>query len=273
MEPIADLHLHSTLSDGTAEPSEVIETAEEMGLDAIAFTDHDRVHKDLNPPLEVVNGIDVISGIELRVEPDQIGERVDLLGYGVTPSSELKSVLSKIQRNRKERAQHIVDLIEDETGVRINFEPTERSGRPDIARAVDDNPELEYTYEEAFNNLIGSDDPCYVSRDVPSFEYGYKLLKKDCKLVSLAHPYRYEKLKSQIELSKYLDGIECIYNYTSSVDRSDEMDSLAAKYFDLVITGGSDAHKPEDIGVTGLTEPLYKKFLDASELRYLSKFA
>lgn len=272
MEKVADLHLHTTLSDGTASTSEVIETAQERGLEAIALTDHDNYHDGIQAPLEVVDGMDVISGIELRVESQDLDQRVDILGYGVKPSRELDSVLSKIRTNRRKRAEHMLDLIEDETGTRPDLEPTDNTGRPDIARAIESSDGIQYGYEGAFENLIGNGEPCYVSRDIPNFEYGARLLKKDCNLVSLAHPYRYRRTREVVKLSRHLDGIECLYDYSSSVSREEDIDILAANYYDLTITGGSDAHEPQNIGSTGLTEPTYRNFLKSSGLSYLSQF-
>lgn len=272
MNRVADLHLHTTMSDGTPSTEEVIQTAQDLGLEAIALTDHDNYHENIQSPLEIIDGIDVISGIELRVECQDLDQRVDLLGYGISPSQELKSVLSRIRENRKNRAQHMIDLVEEETGVRPEFEASRNSGRPNIARAIDNEENIDYSYEEAFKELIGHGDPCYVSRDIPSFEYGADLLKRDCKLVSLAHPYRYDDPREVVKLSEHLDGIECLYDYGGGIDQEGDVDVLAANYYDLTITGGSDAHQADDIGTCGLMRSSYLNFLENSNLMYLSQY-
>ena len=268
---VADLHSHTTLSDGTMKPDEVTEYANKNALLAIAVTDHDRV-QEFERPLARVNGVDIISGIELRVEPESIGERVDVLGYGVTQSTRLQTVLDRVQENRKERAEAMIDLIEEETGVRLSYSSTESTGRPNIARAIAENENLEHSYGEAFNELIGNDCPCYLSREVPSFELGVDVLRESCAFLSLAHPYRYDNTRDALKLSKRLDGVECIYPYDSQSGFTTEgLDELAIDWFDLSITGGSDAHKPSSVGEAGLTKSHYEKFLDSAGLTYYSQ--
>lgn len=271
-EIVADLHTHTTRSDGTMEPENVTDVANRNDLKAIALTDHDRVHPDIDDPLVVRDGVDVISGIELRVQPEEIDERLDILGYGVIPTSRFQSVLDRVQKNRIHRAERMIDLIEDETGVRIDVELIDSVGRPHIARAIDDNEHLDYTYSEAFEELIGDDCPCYTSRDIPSFEYGVSLLQESASFVSLAHPYRYEDVRGALKLARGFDGIECVYPYASSTVeyKRDGMDELAVEWFEQVMTGGSDAHNPDDVGSAGLMMSHYQKFLKESNLDYYS---
>lgn len=266
---VADLHTHTTLSDGKTEPDEVTEIAKENNLDAIALTDHDRVHTDFSRPLEVRDGIDVINSVELRVELEDVGERIDVLGYGVMPTDRLESVLESLRENRIVRAEKIIDLIEDETGVRIEVDIDDSVGRPDIATAIDNNPNLDYSYEEAFDTLIHEDGPCYVSRDIPKFEYGVELLKQSSSLVSLAHPYRYENAEEVLKRTQQLDGVECFYPYDVG-NRSGSLDETAANWFDLTMTGGSDAHHPKDTAKSGLDRQHYLQFLSDSNLEFYS---
>lgn len=274
---VADLHTHTTLSDGKTKPDEVTKIARENNLEAIALTDHDRVHSDFSKPLEVRDGVDVINSIELRVEVGDVGERIDVLGYGVTPTDSLESVLESIRQNRIVRAETIIDLIEDETGVRIEVDIDDSVGRPDIARAIDKNPNLDYSYESAFDTLISSDGCCYVSRDIPKFEYGIELLRESSSLVSLAHPYRYDNVVDILKKTQQLDGVECFYPYDvgsrSSYDvgeRSGNLDEIASGWFELTMTGGSDAHHPDDTAKSGLDRQRYEKFLSDSNLDFYS---
>jgi len=86
----ADLHNHTTRSDGTTKPDDVVNIAKNNGLSAIALTDHD-VTQEFDHPLVVRDGVDIVSGIKLRVEPESLDERV--LGYGVVDDCRLSSVL------------------------------------------------------------------------------------------------------------------------------------------------------------------------------------
>lgn len=271
---IADLHTHTTLSDGQTDPENVVEVAKENNLRAIAITDHDRIHSNFSHPLEVRDGIDVINSVELRVTIDDINERVDILGYGATQTSRLNSVLSGIRQNRIKRAQKMIDLIEDETGVRIEVEMDDSVGRPDIARSIESNENLPYDYGEAFDTLISRDGPCYVSRNIPTFEYGVEVLRESCEFLSLAHPYRYDNVASVLKMSKHLDGVECFYPYDfgKTGEFPDRLDEMASRWFNITMTGGSDAHKPEDTARSGLDREHYKTFLSDSNLEFYSTF-
>lgn len=270
----ADLHSHTTVSDGEAEPDEVVEIAKRADLEAVAVTDHDRINPFLNNPLEVIDGIDVLNGIELRVSPEEMNDRVDLLGYGLNLTSDLKNLTQYIQDDRIERAKRMIDLIEEETGVKLDFEPKENTGRPHIAREIDKSDELDYNYQEAFDKLIGNNCPCYTSRNIPTFQYGYSVLNEAAEFISLAHPYRYDKPIKALKLSKNLDGVECRYPYLSNgfdpVSGTD-LSYVAVDWFDLTLTGGSDSHKPESLGQTGLSKEQYVEFLDEANLFEYSK--
>ena len=270
----ADLHMHTPNSDGEVTLEELPDVAKENNLRAVAVTDHDRTHDGLSEPLEVINGIDVISGIELRVESKYANERIDLLGYGVEPTEELKQTLKEIQENRIKRAENILDLIEEETGVRIDMELSTGTGRPHIAHAIADSSKLPHNYNQAFEKLIGNNCPAYVSRDIPTFEDGVKMLQESCHFVSLAHPFRYDNPVGVLKLSKNIDGVECIYSYGEAFETKGyirelaniNLDEIAVEWFDLNITGGSDAHTIDDIGTAGLMKTHYETFLKESGL-------
>lgn len=268
----ADLHMHTPNSDGEVTLEELPQIAKENNLQAVAITDHDKVHDGLSKPLEIIDGVEVISGIELRVESEYANERIDLLGYGVEPTNELKQTLKDIQNNRIKRTEKILDLIEEETNVRIDMEISTGTGRPHIARAIDESTELSYDYNQAFEKLIGNNCPAYVSREIPTFEKGIKLLKESCHFVSLAHPFRYNNPVEVLKLSQNLNGVECIYSYGDTFGTSGNelanihLDEIAVEWFDLNITGGSDAHTIKDIGTAGLMKSHYETFLKESKL-------
>lgn len=268
----ADLHSHTTRSDGTTERSEIASIASDRGLEAIAITDHDQFQPDMDAPIVHENGVDIVHGIELRVSVDELDERIDLLGYGVRETPELKEVTEVVKNNRKTRIGRMLELIEEETGVVLDYEPTTTSGRPHVARAIEESDELEYSYEEAFDLLIGDDCPCYTQRKIPTFEDGLEALRTACTFVSLAHPYRYEYPRAVLKLAKQLDGVECIYPYDNIEDwKTLGLDETAVEWFDLTMTGGSDAHEPEDIGKAGLLSEHYEQFLEAANLKEYSQ--
>src|SRR6056297_876489 len=164
--PVADLHLHTTASDGVLTIETLPAAARRAGVDWVAVTDHDRVHPELSAPVTVHDGVTVVQGIELRVAAGD--RRVDLLGYGVHPTPELAAELERLQEDRVERGQAIIDCVESRLGVELDVEGRPGLGRPHVARAIDAHPGTDLDYRGAFAELIGNDGPCYVARDVTS---------------------------------------------------------------------------------------------------------
>ncbi|MFP8951449.1 PHP domain-containing protein [Natrialbaceae archaeon A-arb3/5] len=252
--PYADLHVHTTRSDGNLELKAVPAAATRAGLSIVALTDHDRLQPFEEPVVER-DGVTIVHGIELRVETEG-GQRVDLLGYGVEPTDALVATTDRIQTNRIERGQAIVDCLEDRLGVDLDVNVTDGFGRPHVARAIDEHPELDYDYGEAFKHLIGSDCPCYVPRAVPSFDHGRDVLSEAGALVSLAHPLRYRDPESALELTAELDAVELQYPYGRDVDRRPVREAIDRH--ELLATGGTDAHD-ETLGLAGLSQNEYDR--------------
>ena len=255
--PYADLHVHTTRSDGSLDLDEIPDAARRADVAVVAVTDHDRL-QPFDAPVVERDGVTIVNGIELRVETPE-GQRVDLLGYGVEPTGELEGIVERIQRNRIERGQAIVDCIEARFGVDLGVTVEDGFGRPHVARAVDDHPEIEYDYGGAFDHLIGYGDPCYVAREVPSFERGLAALTDACRLVSLAHPLRYRDPEAALALTADpdLDAVEGRYPY----DRDDvdaEPVERTIERNGLLVTGGSDAHETA-VGLEGLSRREYER--------------
>lgn len=249
---VADLHVHTRNSDGTLTLADVPTEADAAGLEAVAITDHDRIHPNLDAPVTTVDGIDIIHGIELRVEI--AGQRIDLLGYGVERTDSLVSLVESLQENRIERARQIVDCVESQLGVDLDVALTPGVGRPHIARAVADS-DHDYGYQDAFDHLIDSAGPCYVSRDIPDFATGREILDEACAIVGLAHPLRYDDPETALEYAADLDAVELQYPYGRDVDLSIVQEAIDSR--DQLPTGGSDAHETE-LGIAGLDEPEYR---------------
>jgi predicted metal-dependent phosphoesterase TrpH len=254
----ADLHVHTDHSDGTLALEAVPDAAERAGVDVVALTDHDRFQPALDAPVTVRDGTTVVHAIELRVET--ASQRLDLLGYGVTPTSDLEALVEHLQRDRTTRGQRIIENVEERLGVSLDLEGEPGLGRPDIARAVDAHPDCEYDYEETFEHLIGDDGPCFVARDVPTFEAGRAVLADACAFVGLAHPLRYADPKSALSLCSDLDAVERHYPYSQDVDPGLVDDAIAEH--DLLATGGSDAHDHE-LAVAGLSREAYEPIANA----------
>jgi len=253
---VADLHVHTTRSDGALTLDTLPAAAADAGVAVVAVTDHDRVQPALDGPVTTRDGVTVVHGIELRVDAGT--QRLDLLGYGVEATDALREECKRIQRNRRERGRAIIDCVEDRLGVPLPVEPRAGLGRPHIARAV--AAATDYSFQGAFDDLIGADCPCYVPREVPDFDRGRELLADACGLVGLAHPFRYRDTDAALARCADLDAVERWYPYGHTVDAGRVEDAI--ERYDLVPTGGSDAHD-ERLGVAGLDRAAWDRVRDA----------
>ena len=249
---VADLHAHTTNSDGTLTLETLADAAETAGVDVVAVTDHDRLHPELATPVATVDGLTVVHGIELRVDAGD--GRVDLLGYGARRTDDLEALAEHLQADRVERGRRIIRRVEERLDVELPVEPRPGIGRPHIARAVAEA--TDYGTREVFEELIGSGCPCYVARDIPDFEAGVEVLREACGLVSLAHPYRYDDPTAALELCADLDAVERYYPYGRDVDPT-PIDRAIDRH-DLLVTGGSDAHEGT-LGEAGVGTDDYRR--------------
>ena len=236
-QPAADLHVHTTASDGTLPIEAVPAAADAADIDLVAVTDHDRLHPELNAPITDDDGVTVIRGIELRVDTGR--QRLDLLGYAVEPTDELTAELDRLQQNRIKRAQRIIDCVEAHVGVTLDLDIQPGIGRPHIARAIADS-DADADYQEAFDKLIGNGCPCYVPREITPVDRGIDRLTEACPVVGLAHPLRYDDPGAALNHAAELDAVERYYPYDRAVD-TDRIDTAIDRH-DLLATGGSDAH-------------------------------
>ena len=258
--PVADLHLHTTASDGTLTVAELPAAARRAGLEWLAVTDHDRIHPDLEAPIVSREGVVIVRGIELRVETST--QRLDLLGYGVEATDELTAEIDRLQADRVERAEAIIACVEAETGVDLDGSPRAGIGRPHIARAIADS-DAPYDYQAAFEELLGNDCRCYVPRDVTPLERGIDLLRDACGLVGLAHPLRYRDPERALDVTADLDAVERYYPYDETTHGTatggTELVEEAIEREGLVATGGSDAHD-RTLGRAGPPAAAFERF-------------
>jgi hypothetical protein len=255
----ADLHVHTATSDGQLTLAALPAAARDAGVEVVAVTDHDRANPDLDAPIVELDGITVVHGIELRVETPV--QRVDLLGYGLDPTPELWAETDRLGADRRRRARRIVACLEAELGVELDLPIEDHTGRPHIARAVVSHPETEYdSIGAVFEAWIGEGRPCFVPRNVPSFERGVALLREAARVVGLAHPFRYDDPEAALDRCDALDAVERFYPYDRPVTGEPVVDEslldATVERYDLLETGGSDAHGTE-LGTAGLDRETY----------------
>lgn len=272
----ADLHMHTTESDGRLTREALFKRAEQSLVDIISITDHDtclRV-KD-NHRLAKQYGLTYIPGIELSTLYE--GKSVHLLGYFRDDSYQSSSMLdyyAYIKNGREQRAQKFIENLKTYFNIHITYEDVLAVshgiiGRPHLAKAIM-NRYPEYAHTEIFDKFIGDHTKAYVPSTELHLEEGLALLRKHDIFVSLAHP---KLLKSHIHdqvLAYDYDAIEAIYGINTPEET--KMYKKIAEKSGLLITAGSDFHGIEndkdhaELGSVALENDALKKFLKAMQL-------
>jgi len=245
-----DLHVHSTFSDGTMSPSELVEYADQKGLLAVSITDHDTVDGVGEALLSGErNGIEVVPGIEIGAE--YAGTTIHILGYCFDIYHlELREKLKLIQDARVERNDEILLLLQNQ-GIEISaaelhaVSQVGQTGRPHIARMLIKKGFVK-SFDEAFKLFLRQGAQAYVPRFVYPVEEMLNMIHLAGGIGVLAHPLQLQNsglnLHTAIkELAGLgLGGIEVYYPTHSKKTRAVLM--AYAQEYDLLMTGGSDYH-------------------------------
>ena len=243
-----DLHAHTTASDGTASPTELVELAAREGLAALAITDHDTALGF--PELEAAGrrlGIETVPGIEISTK---YGGAVHILGYYIDPlSPELAPVLNWVVHDRDRRNEKMCLLMEAD-GLPVNYEDMKRRfgqviGRPHFAALLVELG-LAVSVRDAFDRYVEKGRRYYVPRTILPIERSVEIIRLAGGVPVLAHPFQYKRsdagLRELIEycMAQGLLGMECRYSGYSP-EQSAYLEALADEY-GLIKTGGSDFH-------------------------------
>ena len=245
-----DLHIHSTASDGTYSPHEIIQMAARIGLDAISITDHDTLvgtrqalHSKFPSNLHFITGVEISVAIP---EDCAIRGGIHLLGYGFDPEdAALCQTLNKLVKVRDNRINTIVERL-NALGFDLPLEQVlsevgdGAAGRPHVARAMI-KAGLARDVDDAFDRYLGNDRPAYVGKERLSCPRAFELITNAGGIPVLAHPYlvKYPDLDA---LSDFigrlrdlgLRGIEVHYPHHTPIAVSQYL-SLADK-FGLLVT-------------------------------------
>jgi len=241
----ADLHIHTTISDGSDTPQQVVEQALNIGLTAIAVTDHDILEGALIAKrVAVGKKIEVYTGVEISC---YLGEaEVHVLGYfDSVNSSALNNTLAEMREYRLERAQMMISKLE-RIGVNISWEKVLKLagegtvGRPHIADAL-----VEQGYitnrESAFKKYIGYGCPAYVPRKKITPMEAIELICAAKGVAVLAHPGTIRIPYSiRTFVSCGLKGIEVWHPHHNPLQTQHYL--KLANRWNLIPTGGSDYH-------------------------------
>lgn len=247
---LIDLHGHTTASDGSLSPTELIKLADSLSITHLAVTDHDTID-GLAEACEAADSlkISLIAGIELSVDVDD--DSIHLLGYGIDFRSKLlKETLSKLRVSRNDRNSRIVQKLIG-LGYAISMDDVDAittgtaASRGHIAKALITNGEVE-SVQDAFDKLLSRGKPAYCDRYRLSMAEACSLVHSVGGIAVWAHPGLHEdkldRLLGQMPdwVKSGLDGIETDYSQ-HSVEMRDYLRSVAELH-GLIYTGGSDFH-------------------------------
>ena len=245
MDGKADLHLHTTYSDGALSPSELIERARQSGLTAISITDHDNTGAlDEAVAIAARHGIEVIPGVELST---MVGESdVHILGYFFDRSdARLQEYLALFRSERRKRAERIVRKLNG-MNIPLTIDGVMRRagggsvGRPHIATALVEEG-LIGTYQEAFSRYIGTGKPAYEKKYMISPREAVALIAAAGGLSFIAHPSMFIEEGVLLDIIHAgVDGIEVIHP-SHTAELTAHYRGIVGEYF-LLASGGSDFH-------------------------------
>lgn len=242
-----DLHTHSTYSDGTDPPADLVRAAYAAGLRILALTDHDCTDglPEATATAVELRGLEIIPGIELSCEHDD--REVHVLGYFLqTENAELQARLAELRQARLTRASRMLDKL-DEIGKPLGRDRvaeiagTGSFGRPHLARAMMEAGHVS-SIDEAFARYLTRGKPAYVPRPRLSIPAAIALIGGAGGVASIAHPWGIDNLPGVLSVAAAagLAGLEAHYGRYDA-RRVEELAALAAGH-GLVATGGSDYH-------------------------------
>ena len=247
-----DLHLHSTNSDGSETPVELVRLGRRAGLTAMALTDHDNMG-GVEEFLAAcrTHGMTGIAGVEISAAVEEGHGTLHILGYGVNPQHPL--VIESLGRVLDGRAWRNEQILEKLNGLGLELEWSEVQacagedviGRVHFAQALIDRDYVS-SVAEAFDRYLSKGRPAYVDRYRLYPEEGIRMIREAGGVAVIAHPFTWEvdenKLESGLRELKAagLMGVESVYSeYTP--EQTVALLRLSKK-LNLLTTGGSDYH-------------------------------
>jgi predicted metal-dependent phosphoesterase TrpH len=244
----ADLHIHTTVSDGTYSPQQVVDIARRAGLAAIAITDHDALEGS-KAARAATQGVEVINGVEVTSEYE--GHEVHILGYFVNVSDRaLNAALEQLRSSRRERFHAMADrlrgcgaVIDDSDLIAADCGGS--LGRRTLATLLHAHGKVG-SVREAFDRYLADGGPADIPKQRLSLDRAIALARGAGGVTSLAHPRATLTLDDLTQLrDRGLQAVEVEYP-THRAARSRELREWASR-LGMAITGGSDCHGPEPL--------------------------
>jgi predicted metal-dependent phosphoesterase TrpH len=269
-----DLHMHSTFSDGTLTPTQLVERAKQNNIEIMAITDHDNVDglKEGRKEAEK-KGITFVNGIE--VSANFLNKDIHILGYFLNlEDKEFLGWLKKLQEKRHDRTLKILERLSG-LGIEISLAEVKDEvlgnviGRPHIAKVIIKKG-FAVTMDEVFDRYLGDGKPAYIPKVGVDMVEVVKKLKANKAIAILAHPHLISHSDDTVVniidmlVENKLDGLELYYPNINLRKRKKLL--KIAKTRGLILTGGSDFHglnRPGiDIGTGDISIEVYQKMID-----------
>lgn len=242
-----ELHCHTTCSDGTLTPSELVRAAARAGIRALALTDHDTIAGwDEARDACTQYGLELVPGLELSTSHN--GFSLHILGFYPDPKR-IEAFLVERHAARVRRARQIVERL-GELGYPIAMPDVPTPGRPHIAKALCVAGYVRHE-QEAFERWLGEGCPAYVPYERLSSEDGIRALRASGAVPVWAHPMLFRGGNVEQVLSVLakagLQGVE-VYHCEHSPRQSARLLKMIEPH-GLIATGGSDFHGTNKDGV------------------------
>lgn len=275
-----DLHTHSTFSDGSCTPTEILQAAGELGLTAVAITDHDNVG-GIGEAMRAGEqmGIEVISGVEFG--SGYRGRSIHMLGYLFDPEDELlNETIDWVIKEREKRNRKIAEKMRQD-GIQVSEEQlreehgTTSIGRPHFAEVLVKQNRAN-SIRDAFQKYLNPGEVYYFPRTFLPLDRTAEVIRQAGGVPVLAHPFQYrfsdQERREWMEYCRLIgvEGLECRYSGYGEL-QTRYLDTMAER-LGFCRTGGSDFHgayKPEIALGTGrgsLEVP--REFLDDLKNRW-----
>ena len=251
-----DLHIHSTASDGSLTPADIIDHAQKLELAAIAITDHDSVDGSKEAlQIGIPPSLGFLTGVEISAAHPPFfpgSGSFHILGYDIRLAhGDLNQTLNKLQDVRRNRNPEIIRRL-NKLGFHISLEEVKKEvkegqlGRPHIAYAMMKKGFVA-SIDEAFDRYLGAGKPAYVDKYRIECEQAVKIIHDAGGVSVLAHP-AHLNIENEQELETLLQklkeiglaGIE-VYYPGHSPRQIDQYKAMAKKY-GFLMTGGTDFH-------------------------------
>lgn len=248
---VIDLHTHSTASDGTESPAELVAAARAAGVDTIAITDHDTVAGwDEAAAAARLHGVALVRGIEISCTWHNAS--IHLLGYLTDPSDDaLMGELAKARDSRATRLERMVELMAADgipvthAEVLAQVAPGATPGRPHIADALVANGTVAHR-DEAFVSWLSDDSPYYVNHYSPDPVRACELVRRAGGVPVIAHPFtrtRGEGVSDALVEQMYAAGLAGLEAFHRDHGPAEVARALGlAGRLGMVVTGSSDYH-------------------------------